>query len=157
MCAGKIKSESYYIARKCHWLPLHPQRPRRHYYTGQISHYKDEWVHKNTITYHSACRIPNELLTGPLIRAIGGEGTEARVPALKKILVVSQDSLWHIFSRTHERPSTWAHAGTHRHIQTYHHHTLHIIHHCENAQHSPSRWACPIYPAVHGAIHYSKA
>lgn len=84
MCAGKIKSESYYIARKCHWLPLHPQRPRRHYYTGQISHYKDEWVHKNTITYHSACRIPNELLTGPLIRAIGGEGTEARVPALKK-------------------------------------------------------------------------
>lgn len=63
MCRNNIKA--YYISRKCHWLPLHPQRPQRHYNTGQISHYEDEWLHKNTITYHSACRIYYELLTEP--------------------------------------------------------------------------------------------
>lgn len=66
VCRNNIKA--YYISRKCHWLPLHPQRPQRHYNTGQISHYEDEWLHKNTITYHSACRIYYELLTEPKVR-----------------------------------------------------------------------------------------
>lgn len=56
--------KAYYISRKCHWLPLHSQRPQRHYNIGQISHYEDKWPHKNTITYHSACRIYYELLRG---------------------------------------------------------------------------------------------
>lgn len=38
--------------------------------TGQIRHYEDEWVHENTITCHSACGIPYELLTEPLIQVM---------------------------------------------------------------------------------------
>ncbi len=82
-CTGKIKSQGNHISRKCHWLPLHPQSHRCHYTTAQISHHEDEWVHKNTITYHLACRIPRELLTVLLIRAIGEEVHRPEFPAKK--------------------------------------------------------------------------
>lgn len=102
--------------QKMSLTPITPTKPPvpLQYTTGQISHYEDEWVHKNTITYHSTCRIPRELLTELLIRAIGEEAQRLEFLA-KKILDIRQISSWCILPRTHDQPSMWAHAKTHKH------------------------------------------
>lgn len=65
--------------------------------TGQIRHYEDEWVQENTITCHSARRIPYELLTEPLIQVIRG--------CTVLILNIWQISSCCLFSSTHGQPN----------------------------------------------------
>ncbi len=114
--AGKIKSKSNHISRKCHWLPLHPQSPQCHCNTGQISHYEDKWLHKNIITYHLTCRTSHELLKEQLIRAIGEETQRPEFPSLKNKKTNKKKphgDLTDIFM-VHLRSHTWPtkHVGT---------------------------------------------
>lgn len=137
-CVGKLKSWGNNISRICHWLPLHPQSPECYYTTDQISHYEDEWVHKNTITYHSACKIPCELLTEQLIRAIGVEAQRTEFLGRKwwktdESFLPRTHGQWGLMPRRTGRRSThkWQYITTtliYVHIHTHSHaHTGHIL------------------------------
>lgn len=51
------------------------------------THYEDEWVHGNTITYSLACKTSCDLLTQPLIRAIREAQSPGYMPTHTQIAV----------------------------------------------------------------------